>query len=494
MSNLITESSPIYDVPEEVFEHSIFRHIEKKDILILRRTCPHLRDVITPILFRDHFGCKASILENDIPYTFLFSRTIQNLKGIIPQSPKIEEVKEEKTEETAAPSATVDTPQISATNWLETAKLLYSYMFWSQAQPVQSPKTPENVSIDSRLKKQDFELEYAKSANEQLNAIIQELREIDENTQNLMQHVSDRPMLQLLRDRQLRIETLVQEQKALQKSIYLTPFSVEPRIDINLGESEIEFNGEKIKVNIDFCMVSSGVTIFHIRRKDNNKNLGIGSMERVWLSENRDYIAENILTSFSGKLSQCHLKVWDIVDFLGTDVDSGDRPVTSMLVQIAVEIFARENVNGLIINDFGHIGHLLIPRGFYLPGENKSFFDEVKEAKLAGKRYPAIVGNKGNPVFYLDKVECTFPSGKKTQFSRKYKKDEVKEELPNIEDFAIATGEEFLTWEEIIAKNPLLRGKGPILPRYYKKDLAKYEQIEKKAMEKASVSSIIEWI
>lgn len=141
-----------------------------------------------------------------------------------------------------------------------------------------------------------------------------------------------------------------------------------------------------------------------------------------------------------------------------------NKHIERLLTQIAVEVFAREaEQNILIIGAENEQASVLISGGLEVVGKDT----EEKTAEFARTTFERIKHFREEGVLFPRPL-CKFSSGTNHYILRK---------LPHFSgkvDYSLEKGP--ITWEQQIQKNPLLRGKGPILPKFYNEDYYKYEK------------------
>lgn len=461
---------PISHVPRELFEQHIFPYLETHDILQLGATSNDLNRLILDIVFSSNFG-KKTASEKDISSFELFRRTVEHLGGAVEPLPA------EATATTEGSQTTGDPGYV---------RRIYSILSNLILVP-ESPKTPEVKTLKSSPSMTFYA--QVKAILEQQKVVAQELLQMDPET----------PFpLQDLRDRIIRLRTVFSEQKALldklsseeqaslidlELPIKAERFSDQPAglkdMHVLLGETVLNFRKETIPLQIVASIGKSGVIILELLDL-NQRPLGKVELQRTWWDAlKRNEVAEDFNTTLSGKLSKPRIRVSHLLDQLGVEEESGDRPILRLLAQMVVEIFIREEAHKLIIKDYGHLGHLLIPRGFSCPyKESEPYLTEVGRLRSEGMKYPFDDPDRKGEELHLERAEFTYPSGKKTQYSTL---NELKQKalMSFLSDFG--QEEELKTWEEVIAERPLLKGKGRILPCFYLHDLSKYERLEQKS-------------
>ena len=272
---------------------------------------------------------------------------------------------------------------------------------------------------------------------------------------------------------------------------------------IQLGTTEIMLNGDKIPLNIIISpdryggkYHPSGTHLVSIQRADTNEELGYMTISRSW-TEDGSYVGggfwEDVVTEPRGNLRDPFLFIRDIRlygyqdkngEYHCQDKLTGDVPVLRILTQLAVEIAERESINAVVINSMYAYPDVYSMAGFYsveYPYEDDPTrplyrLDRIRKHVLEEraqnkKLYPNFLNHDHSGfLVHLDKGKFSEVHG------TKYFRINKEGKQPAYVEFDLDGTKR--TWEEQIAQHPILQpGTGPVLWRFWKRDLAKEARI-----------------
>lgn len=202
----------------------------------------------------------------------------------------------------------------------------------------------------------------------------------------------------------------------------------------------------------------SGKIHFTLIDTKTDENYGTLTLQRQWEDYCRGEWYEDRISSPSATLNNRHLYVIDMIDGLGSDKQTQDRPVMRILTQIAVELFRRETEKELRVQPSYCDADVYVAAGFYTETMSKIQAD-LKAARMANTVFPKYRN------LYSSKVYLFKENGKLSN----------KTGQEPLVDFDLHAKP--ITWDEQIAKNPLLGpGSGPVLPKFLKRNLFQYEK------------------
>jgi hypothetical protein len=195
--------------------------------------------------------------------------------------------------------------------------------------------------------------------------------------------------------------------------------------------------------------------------EDGQKRLGQFNLERCWRRSNQivEYFAEDTVNmehheerNLVNRRLYCGSVDDEVFGYAGRG-PNGDQPVMRKLIQMLVEITHRENEETLQFSNAHDQAYAFTAAGFD-SRFSQEFWEKINKARAAGKKFPD----------YKDE--------------RPFTMDLKKPKDGSILDTEVDFGEGKTTWRKIIEESPIFSGNGPILPRYWRKDLFQYEADE----------------
>ncbi len=347
------------------------------------------------------------------------------------------------------------------------------------------------------------EKNFAKWGQQAKNAIINTI----DGTYKTVQFFRTTPLnelnpLQDLRDRVTRIRNMDSELKILLETLKTQFDSVyedchrymwdkisskmylpQPDNVLPLDKRQVQFNsievvldGKKIPLNIlAYPGRDEGSLFIEIRKNDSDKAVCTMRVFKAWRQERSSYAYDEDHTSPpKGKLMDPYIDIRIVTDYLRQDQENGDLPGLRILTQIAVEIAERESVTEINIDSVYNHAHVYAMAGFY--DKDFDYHDHISpihkrilnERMQNKKIFPEVEDCSGIKAC-LDKRQFSGEHG--TKFFRKNDQGEV---VPAYVEFDLDGKKS--TWEEMIAKQPILPWRqGPVFWRFWKRDLSKLQ-------------------
>ena len=249
-----------------------------------------------------------------------------------------------------------------------------------------------------------------------------------------------------------------------------------------LGIAEITFHGESIPLEIraklgsNDTLTFSKKTIFTIYNQNTHTELGSFGMEQVWTREHDSETSPKAMVPHSS-LKTRKLYIQHLEDRLGQDTQNGDRPITRLMTQIAVEVLQRELESLLEIGPHNNKHFdVYLAGGFSFCNPHATRIavelwntnrvrERIKETREAAPRklFSSTVFTSKAPV-YLEKSSTDVPTAWNSSTRFVTTVEHGKE--PALADFVI--NEIPIPWEEQIQTHRLLSAtQGPILPKFF---------------------------
>jgi hypothetical protein len=451
-----------------------------KEVIIFRSICRRFRDASAPTfhafqskLFVDRYGARADC-EKDIPFYIL----VQRIKSA------------------AAIKKTLDIDFFNSTEYFcaEKQRKAYEDKIRDLELELDPNGVPRLVKYDQKQTRKFL------SDNEFLQHREQKFNELVQMQDAIANEFVTKPLnplhpLQDLRDRCLRLQSLQEERESLSHALQVRSrsnnivlrelsvnFSSLSKKGVKLAETKINFEGQEIPVVVLAGFDSydektfSTSTVFIVRRKDNESTLGYFCIEKRWTDKRPDgtelHYYENVVGNVVGTLEYPRLSIRQFQNLqLHQDSTTGDRPIMRLLTQLAVEIFQLEAAKEIL-----EVGSQFCDADVYIAGGFAIFNPELRrDNHIKRDIQTARANNKLFPE-HRHLVQFTVYLGKSptNAVSQFVTWNERKEEVPAMVDFSLDHPP--ITWEEQIAKNRLLPEKGPILPKFFIRDLSRFEK------------------
>ena len=248
---------------------------------------------------------------------------------------------------------------------------------------------------------------------------------------------------------------------------------------VHLGTTDIMLNGEKIPLNIVVrpYRCYGKYYPYHsvsLERADTNERVGYMIIKQSWKENGSGRYYESVLGEPDGKLGDPYLYIDEIRTNGLQDQTTGDLPVLRTLTQLAIEIAEREPVQAIVMDSLYAHSDVYSTAGFYSQHESSYGMEgirrEVLQERAQNKKlYPDCNHDHSAFNVYLDKSEFSEVHG------TKYFRENEEGKQPAYVEFDLDGTKR--TWEEQIAQHPILQpGTGPVLWRFWKRDLAKEAQ------------------